>query len=1116
MGTGQQAAHDGALRGEMLRIAGGRLAWSADPVPQHVVHLTHSDTSRSASPLANGMLVVSGLVRSERAASAEIAEQVFAASRSFESIVVTGADADHFANLMARKGTVVETLGDRSHLKDRIVRHWESVECPFLAVGGARVPGTAWAVDEALGTMLTLDAAGVARRSMRVKLAHMESELISGFGAVIIDSRAPRPETVVPATVAGMGVVAIGPEAFARTALETMLLSSPLRAIGVRAFADCAALTGVVLPSSLDTIGAGAFENNVSLARVTIPDGVRTIGSRAFASCSALVEVVIPESVVSIADDAFADCGAALRLVVSGGDTVQRGTRIGDRIRGRDVIRARRETAPAQVTASGVDYRVLPGGMLEAWRIDSGAEGLLAIPDEVAGRPVRGIGYDFVPATSRVTELSLPQSLRWVAAHALSPEAPIRRVTGANRIEARGRGDAVREYVRFRGHRARDADFIRLSLRQVCALLDVALPREVDDSVDEPYSSLAMSFFASQAGSLFFGTVDAPEHPAVTTLVPSMVDRLLERGIRAFVADAPVHDSSGKSVPCLVHPGPRRAFETLCAWVARQHDATTIAVTGSVGKTSTKEMVRRVCETTFDTLFNEGNQNSVAQVGRYVQELSSRTEVYVQETGAAEPGRIESEARILRADAFIMTNIGVNHVGDYGGRRDLLLADKLSHDRFMPDDGIAFVNVDSPGLQELPLRHREIRYGTSEDADYRAVDIDESDGEVQFTIVEAATGERTPVVVNAIGRHNVGNAVVAFAIGRWLQIPVEKIVEGIAAYEGEGLRQNLDVIGGRRVLVDCYNASEVAIGSTADALQALSVADGGRRIYVVADIDDKLGDITEEVHRRVGEELADREHIDRFYLFGHHAAWIAEELWARGRDVWSTTDRDELTAALRDDLTPEDVVAFKGGQQMALSITIDALFGTSFVLADGDVLEKRGTSVDVGDVVYRIIDEYGAELRKVWPESGLTEVDVVPAVHDTPVYMIGRSACSRTSLQRVRIPEPVRTLARAAFFQARSLVSVELPQSLRNIGPSAFNGCSSLRVVIVPDGVTTIGHRAFYRCTGLERLVLPASVRTIDAEAFARCNGLTIESPAGSFAEAHVREQYSAMKIAGV
>ncbi|RCS60379.1 hypothetical protein CIK77_10295 [Microbacterium sp. JB110] len=1054
--------------------------------------------------------------RSREETAPAIAAEVAGASDAFDRIIAFGQAAERVAGLIPAGSVRVEAVSDRTRLRDRIVEHWASSNQSVLAVAGSRTFDTAWAVDEALGTLLSLEAVGVARRSMRVTAGRVEFGLISGFGAIAVTGTAPCTETVIPATVAGMGVVAVAPSAFAGSAVETVLCSAPLRTIGAAAFADCPALACVVLPASVDAIEAGAFENDVSLTHVDVPEGVRTIGPRAFAGCSELAEVILPTGHLSIADDAFVGCHPALRLLVADGSPAQRWA--GER--GVAVARRRatasRSMLPGSVSTGGVDYHVLPGGMLEAAHIDRNLVEAATLPDEVEGLPVRGIGYDFVPATSRVTELSLPQSLRWVAAHALSPEAPIRRVTGANRIEARGRGDAVREHVRFRGHRARDADFIRLSLRQVCALLDVALPREVDDSVDEPYSSLAMSFFASQAGSLFFGTVDAPEHPAVTTLVPSMVDRLLERGIRAFVADAPVHDSSGKSVPCLVHPDPRRAFETLCAWVARQHDATTIAVTGSVGKTSTKEMVRRVCETTFATLFNEGNQNSVAQVGRYVQELSSRTEVYVQETGAAEPGRIESEARILRADAFIMTNIGVNHVGDYGGRQDLLLADKLSHDRFMPDDGIAFVNVDSPGLQELPLRHREIRYGMSEDADYRAVDIDESDGEVRFTIVEAATGERTPVVVNAIGRHNVGNAVVAFAIGRWLQIPVEKIVEGIAAYEGEGLRQNLDVIGGRRVLVDCYNASEVAIGSTADALQALSVADGGRRIYVVADIDDKLGDITEEVHRRVGEELADREHIDRFYLFGHHAAWIAEELRARGRDVWSTTDRDELTAALRDDLTPEDVVAFKGGQQMALSITIDALFGTSFVLADGDVLEKRGTSVDVGDVVYRIIDEYGAELRKVWPESGLTEVDVVPAVHDTPVYMIGRSACSRTSLQRVRIPEPVRTLARAAFFQARSLVSVELPQSLRNIGPSAFNGCSSLREVIVPDGVTTIGHRAFYRCTGLERLVLPASVRTIDAEAFARCNGLTIESPAGSFAEAHVREQYSAMKIAGV
>src|SRR5699024_4367797 len=108
---------------------------------------------------------------------------------------------------------------------------------------------------------------------------------------------------------------------------------------------------------------------------------------------------------------------------------------------------------------------------------------------------------------------------------------------------------------------------------------------------------------------------------------------------------------------------------------------------------------------------------------------------------------------------------------------------------------------------------------------------------------------------------------------------------------------------------DCYNSSEVAITTTADALQALSVDGNGRRIYVVADIDDKLGDITEEVHRRVGRELATRTEIDRFYLFGPHAAWIAEELRSRGRDVFDTVDRNDLHEALKIDLTDHDVVA---------------------------------------------------------------------------------------------------------------------------------------------------------------------------------------------------------------
>lgn len=639
-------------------------------------------------------------------------------------------------------------------------------------------------------------------------------------------------------------------------------------------------------------------------------------------------------------------------------------------------------------------------------------------------------------------------------------------------------------------------------------ILGIDVPAHLDgDDADTPFTRLSAAVLTTVPGSCFVGHVGEAG--------TGKVAHLIRRGARMFVVDRDLRPEHGAEIRQLIVPEPRAAFETLCGWIAAQHDATTIAVTGSVGKTSTKEMIQLVCSADRTTLYSKGNQNGVAQVGRHIQRLTSATEVYVQETGAARPGLVESGARMLHPDAFVITNIGVNHIGHYGGSQENILKDKISHDRYLPPDGVAFVNYDDPVLRTLALRHRIVSYAIDDrEARYYAEDVIERDGRLTFAIVESETGERTEAVIHAVGRHNVGNAVVAFAVGRWLGIPAERIVRGIGRYRGEGLRQNLTEIGGQRLLVDCYNASELAMISTAGSLRTIAVHGSGRRILVFGDIDDKLGDITEDVHRRVGRQLAEEEDIHSFAFFGAHAGWAAEETRAAGRETFHTTDRMVLHEYLARTVRPQDVVAFKGGQQMALSITIDALFGSSFVLLDGDVLLQRGSATELGGVEYRTIREYGAVAWRPARDFDGRALNVSSSVDGVPVYMVGRSAFANSALTSATVPEPVRTLAPSAFYRSRDLESVSLPGTLRVIGRSAFNGCRSLREVTIPDGVTTIGARAFFRCDTLERVRIPASVRTIEEQVFSYSLRVAIECEEGSFAERFCREAWPKRKLA--
>lgn len=592
------------------------------------------------------------------------------------------------------------------------------------------------------------------------------------------------------------------------------------------------------------------------------------------------------------------------------------------------------------------------------------------------------------------------------------------------------------------------------------------------------------------------------------------VEEALRRGATMFVASRLLLDGDGKPLPTLIHSQPGEAYIETLAHVRSRHDLQVIAITGSIGKTTVKEMVRLVCQTHFRTLASERNANVLRYIGIYVQRLRPSTQVYIQETGVTRPGFVEKGSRVLQPTAFVITNLGFDHLGDFGGDRQALLSDKLSHERHLPEDGVAFVNLDDPTLKSISLDHRIIWYSEANtEADYYATNVREDNGRILFNIVDRAEESSTPVILNTFGVHNVSNAVAAYAVGRWLRVPPSKIARGLAVYSGKGTRQNLAQMGSQRVLVDCFNASEAATLSTAKSLDAMNVENGGRRILVLADLDDKMGEVTEETHRRTGATLAAKSNADLIALFGKHAGWIAEEARAAGKNVFHTLDRAEFHSYLDREIQPTDVLAFKGGQQMAMSLTVDWLFGTDFVLDDGDELEERSVVVDRPEGRYRLVEEYGAVFARMTGKDAATSITVEPAVEGQPTLMVGRYACAQSQLIKAEIPPPVISLAKGAFYRSESLVEVTLPETLKMIGTGAFRGCSALETVNIPDGVSTINNFAFRSCSSLRTLTLPKSVAALGKGVFMGCKNLEVRLPKGSQLAAKYPEVFADVTV---
>ncbi len=1006
---------------------------------------------------------------------------------------------------------------------------WQG-DSDFLAFLPTGAPELALAVDRyLLGAVSGLSDLPLTEAPMPVGRRRGQFQLLPGVGAKMVGGTATSKHLVVPGTVAGMGILSLGAHAFAGQTGKTAYLSGPLRWVGDGAFKDSPKLESVLLPDTVLELGAQAFAGCPRLRDVRLSRRLRVIGGRAFAGCPQLLGITLPGSVTTISEDAFA--GHHPDLVVSapaGSYALRWAKQQGIQTEALETAESgtpsptyEQLTTDRVFTEGGITYFASPGGQAEvvsvAFRVKRRN---LSVPPRVRGLKVVGVAADAIPPFPLLQAVILPQTMQWLAPGAIRGIPSLREVVGIDQVPLLFPGSVPARFEPSRtaastadedgpagpdARRPLDVDSIRLTMRMICTIVPRPLPDGIDP--DAPFPGLSAGVLGSSPGDLYFVRSGARN--------TSMVDRLVEAGMRNFVATRKIVDSNGTSYPTLVTKHPSRVLITLTRWLNRQYDAKVLAITGSIGKTTTKDMVYLVCQTALRTWANPGNANAFAQVSRHIQQQTLDLQVLIQETGAAFPGLVESEAKMLTPDGFIITNIGLNHVGKYGGKQENILADKLSHDDYLRKDGVAFVCYDDKVLREVVLKHPVISYSAEgHPASYRATDVVEEEGKLRFKVHEPDTDIVTEAVVHAFGIHNVANALVAFAVGRWLGIDRTHILEGLAAYRGSGLRQNFTHLGEQRVLVDCYNASEGAAHAFVRTTQTLSPGPGGKHRVVFADIDDKLGEHTEAVHRRVGQDFAEQQGVDKYYLFGPHSKWIYQELKAAGKSAYHAEDREDLEAALRADLSPEDVVAFKGGQQMALSITIDHLFGTSFITDDYPVLQARGHKVVEGGVEYEVISEYGARVHHLAADFSGRALTFLPEVDGAPLLMVSPYALKNKSVRKVVIPAPVQTIGTKALSGCRWLTALVLPPTLLMVEDRALEDCTRLKSVTLPDGLTSLGEGAFAGCRDLKHVHIPASVVSFGEGIFRDCPKLTVTGAAGSAAEAYCRRNGIPFKVA--
>lgn len=393
------------------------------------------------------------------------------------------------------------------------------------------------------------------------------------------------------------------------------------------------------------------------------------------------------------------------------------------------------------------------------------------------------------------------------------------------------------------------------------------------------------------------------------------IEKAVEAGASAVMCSKDV--SCG--VPTIKVKDTTQGFLDLAGSYRNEFDIPVVGLTGSVGKTTTKEMIWCVLNAKYcahKTYFNWNNEIGLPKV---LLGLEPEHTAAVIEMGMNHKGEISRLTRIARPTMAVITNIGVSHIENLGSR-DGILAAKLEILEGMEPGSTLILNADNDKLSTVERDDFAIKhFAVHHDADVRAENIHYLDDSTEFDAV--TENGRTRVVIPTTGEHNVYDALAAFTVGLELGIAPESCSEALKNYAPAGMREKIEDAGGVTLIEDCYNASPDSMKALAETL-TLKGAPGKRKIAVIADMLE-LGDYSEEAHRRAGKYMADAK-VDMLMTYGPMSKYAAEEARANGLvRVFDFDDKEDLTRQLIGMIKPGDVVAFKGSRGMKLEEVIE-------------------------------------------------------------------------------------------------------------------------------------------------------------------------------------------------
>ncbi len=364
------------------------------------------------------------------------------------------------------------------------------------------------------------------------------------------------------------------------------------------------------------------------------------------------------------------------------------------------------------------------------------------------------------------------------------------------------------------------------------------------------------------------------------------------------------------------------ALQQMAKYYVALFDIPIVGITGSTGKTSTKEMIAAVLSQKYNVIKNIGNFNNHIGVPLSIFNIEGEHEAAVFEMGMSALGEIDLLASIVKPDISVITNIGLSHIEHLGSQENIFKA-KLEIINYFDRNNKLIINYDDAYLKSVdkPLSEFEIiKIGVDKNSDF-TISNSRNLGENGIQYDLEVNNQLYKINLNVPGEHNVYNATLAIAVGKILDVDINQAIKGLKAYTGYDMRLKIQYANDQiKILNDVYNASPDSMKAALNTLMSL---EGNRHIAILSNMLE-MGDFSEKYHFEIG-EYAIKNGVDIVIAVGDEARQIAEgaKTHATSQQVYHFSTNEGLIKKIGNILSPEDIILVKGSRGMKMEIIVN-------------------------------------------------------------------------------------------------------------------------------------------------------------------------------------------------